>query len=145
MENAEIKKLAVESNKQTWVYLQKTELDQAEKIQMLTAAYASLYLWARCGTTLHLARAHWLIQRVACVLQEKNLALRHAELCEAYTNQSADKKDFDQAYVFEAFARAYALNENLELAEKFKIQAQQAGEKIADPEDKKIFLADAKA
>ncbi|MBI4040946.1 MAG: hypothetical protein HY390_03645 [Deltaproteobacteria bacterium] len=124
MENAEIKKLAIEANNQVWNYLQKKELNLGEDLEMLASAYASFYLWKKCGgTALHLARGHWLISRICCHLRESNLALQHAKLCEKYTDESPDKKDFDEAYKWEVLARSSALLKNFKEAKELKNRA----------------------
>lgn len=139
----EIKKLAKEANGQTWKDLQKKDLSPDEGVRMLASAYASLHLWERAGgSALNLARGHWLVSRVCCVLSEATLALRHAKLCDRLTNQADDRADFDQAYQTEALARASALSGDLEAARTYKQQARERGDRIQDPEDKKIFLAD---
>ena len=145
MEKDALKKLAVDSNKQTWDYLSKNNLNREEQLDALASAYTSLFFWLRCGTTLHQARGHWLICRVAVIAGEYTLALRHAELCQKFTGLSSDAKDFDVAYQWEALARAHALLNQTDLSGEYKLKAQSLGEQIADPEDQKIFITDFQA
>jgi len=143
MQNEQLVHLATETNNQVWNYLQKETLVADDRTQMLATAYTSLYLWIKAnGTPLHLARANWVICRVCCVLEEGALALTHAQLCERYTDQAKDKQDFDEGYKLEAYARAYALNKDSEKSQAYRKEAADLGAKIADPEDKKIFLGD---
>lgn len=143
MNNDELKKLAIKSNGETWNYLQKESLADDEKVQMLCCAYSSLYLWASSGgTSLNLARGHWLLSRVCCVLKEASLANKHAELCSVYTEMAADRKDFDEVYAIEAKARSMALSGDRVLAAQLKRQASELATKIQDPENKSIAEAD---
>ena len=50
--------------------------------------------------------------------------------------------DFDIAFAYEGVARAYALGGNQQEAKKYLQLASAAGEAIADPEDKEIFVGD---
>ena len=68
MDPSELRPLAVETNKEAWTLLGRPGLGDEERARMVEAAYASLDLWRRCGTPLHVARGHWLVCRVLCVV-----------------------------------------------------------------------------
>ena len=51
-------------------------------------------------------------------------------------------KDFDVAYAFEGLARAHAMTGEHKLAEEFLVLAEQAGNAIANDEDRSIFMSD---
>ena len=143
MNDEVVKKLAMKSNADAWNYLQKDSLGEDEKVQMLCCAYSSLYLWAACGgTSLHFARAHWLISRVCCVLAEVRLAAKHAEMCSTYTELALDRKDFDDVYATEAKARSFALAGDKIQATHFKKRATELAQKINDLEDRGIAEGD---
>jgi len=50
--------------------------------------------------------------------------------------------DFDLAYAYEAMARANASLKNKEECQKWYKKAEDAGNKIKEKEDKKLFLSD---
>jgi hypothetical protein len=50
--------------------------------------------------------------------------------------------DFDRAYAYEAVARAAAASGDLDEARRFRALAREAGDAIADDEDKSIFDGD---
>ena len=80
------------------------------------------------------------------MLEEPSLALKHARRCQELSEaHRLEKQDFDVAYAFEALARGHALAGDRTEAELFYQKASLAGEAIADPEDKEIFLGDFKA
>ena len=143
MEPTEIKKLASEANGETWKYLTKDILGEDEKVQMLSCAYASLYLWARSGgTAINLARGHWLISRVCCVIESPTLAQHHSKLCQTYTDLAEDKKDFDFVYAFESEARVAALLQNNKKAIELKAKAKKLASEIKDAQDREIVEGD---
>ena len=85
--------------------------------------------------------AEWLISHVYAVLNRLEAALYHARRCLDLC-QEPNVKDFDIAYGYEAMARAYALLGQRADCEKYLTLAQEAGERIQDPEDQEIFLGD---
>jgi hypothetical protein len=110
---------------------------------MLHAAHASLYHWLRAGTGVNHQRGEWLIARVHAVLGHADLALQHATRCLELTSQhSALMEDFDFAFAQECMVRAHAVAGNRAEALKHLQHAKEAGEKIKDAEDKKIFFDD---
>ncbi len=80
---------------------------------------------------------------VHVVLGHGQEALRHAERCLGLTQSNKSlMKDFDIAYAFEGIARAQAMVGNEKVAKEFFDLARQAGDVIADEEDKSIFMGD---
>lgn len=134
---------AKSSNARVWALLSKETRSETESQEMLSAAYASLYHWSHIGTAVNLQRAHWLLSRVFVVLHQTESALSHALLCMGLTEGDHDAlDDFDIAYAHEALARAYALDNKLELAKDHFSQAQNLADLIEDEEDQRIFLDD---
>jgi len=130
-------------NGRVWELLQKSNRSQAESDEMLHAAHACTYHWQFVGTAVHQQRGEWLISHVHVVLGHAKEALRHAEHCFELTESNKDlMEDFDLAYAFEGMARANAMIGDHKLAEEFYTLAQQAGNSIADVEDRSIFLGD---
>ena len=134
---------AQSTNGRVWELLQKPSRSQAENDEMLHAAHACAFHWQFAGTALHQQRGEWLISHVHAVLRHGNEALRHAQRCFELTDTHRDvMKDFDVAYAFEGMARAQALLGDHRMAEEFLTLAQQAGNRIANEEDRSIFMGD---
>ena len=130
-------------NGRVWELLQKLNRSQSENEEMLHGAHACTYHWKFVGTAVHQQRGEWLISHVHTVLGHGNEALRHAQRCFELTESNRDlMQDFDIAYAFEGMARAQAMLGDHMLAEEFLVLAQQAGNAIADEEDKSIFMGD---
>lgn len=130
-------------NGRVWELLQKTERSQGENDELLYAAYGCTYHWKFAGTVAHQQRGEWLISHVHAVLGHGNEALRHAQRCFELTEAHRDlMRDFDVAYAFEGMARAQAMLGDHRLAEEFLVLAQQAGNAIANEEDRSIFMGD---
>jgi hypothetical protein len=130
-------------NGRVWELLQKPRRSQDENDEMLYAAHACTYHWKFAGTVAHQQRGEWLISRVHVVLGHGNEALRHAQRCFELTEANRNlMQDFDIAYAFEGMARAQAMLGDRKLAEEFLVLAEQAGNAIADDEDRTIFMGD---
>lgn len=110
---------------------------------MLHAAHACTYRWKFVGAAVQRQRGKWLISHVHALLEHSAEALRHAERSFELTESNKDMmQHFDIAYAYEGLARAYALAGDRQKAREFLDLARLAGEMIADPEDKPIFLGD---
>jgi hypothetical protein len=134
---------AKRTNGKVWQLLGKSDRSPAEDEQMKLAAYASLYHWLQVGKEVNHQRGEWMIAHVYTVLGESAPALKHAQHCLELTEAFMDQMtDFDIAYAYEGMARANALAGNRETARQFFEKAKAAGEAIANPEDKEIFVGD---
>jgi hypothetical protein len=84
-----------------------------------------------------------MIVRVYTVLGDAAAALQHAQRClELSEAHRGLMEDFDIAFAYEAMARANALAGNRAVARQYLEMAQNAGNAIANPEDKSIFQGD---
>lgn len=123
-----------------WRLLEKTDRSPEEDLEMLLAAYASLYHWTKVGTAVNYQRGSWMISRVLQTLGEAEPCLKWALRCfEISEKHLSEMEDFDLAFAQEALARAYALSGDQEKALDHWHQAVVLGEHIKDPEDRKIF------
>lgn len=130
-------------NARVWELLQKTSRSPDENDEMLHAAHTCTYHWKFVGNSVNQQRGQWLISHVHVVLGHANEALRHAERCFEITQSHKDlMQDFDISYAFEGIARAQAMLGDEKIAREFYDLAAQAGQAIADDEDRSIFLAD---
>ena len=130
-------------NGRVWELLEQPNRSNSEDDEMLHAAHASTYHWKFVGTALQQQRGEWLISRVHVVRGHGNEALSHAQRCFELTEANRNlMKDFDIAYAFEGMARAQAMLGDHRIAQEFLILAQQAGNTIANEEDRSIFMGD---
>ncbi len=139
MDYREGKKLADEARDLSLKLQAQKKLSREEEAQMITASQAGVYIWSRVGTPLQVARAHWLSSRSFCKLEDAKFSLLHAQMCDFYTKQSRDRKDYDEAYAMEALARASALRGDVENGLRLKREATVLGRKIRDPNEKLEF------
>ena len=137
---------AVDFHSQTWELMEKSERTQEEDERMENYAHASLAHWRTAGTAVRRQRGEWLLARVYCVLGKAEPALQHAFRCAEILRANLDEmQDFDTAFVYEAVARAHAIAGDWKEAQRFVLKAQEAGEKIAEAEDREIFFSQLKA
>ncbi len=136
-------KLARQYFNQTWNLLEKPDRSPEEEIAMIHAAHTSCYLWMQVGTAVNHQRGEWQVSRVYAVIGDASQALRHAGYCLELTENNLDEMaDFDIAFAYEAIARANALADHSDTARKYIGLAQQAGDKIKDADDRKVFIDD---
>jgi hypothetical protein len=134
---------AKETFGRVWDLMEKSGRTQDEDGEMLHAAHTSMYHWLHAGTGLHHQRGEWLIARVHSVLGNPSECLRHAERCSELTQKHADlMQDFDLAFAHESMARGHALMGNKDEAQKYMGLAEEAGNSIADKEDREYFFKD---
>ena len=136
------RQLGVDLFNHVWALLELPERTREQDDELVHAAHASRHHWAHAGAgPEHLARGEWQISRVYAVLGRSEPALHHArrclELCEEH-----GIGDWDLAYAHEALARAHGLAGNAEEAARHKLLAREAGDAIADPDDREHFDED---
>jgi hypothetical protein len=135
------RRLARELFNHVWDLLERPARTEEQDDEMIHAAHASAFHWARIGEHVHRARGEWQCSRVYAVLGRPEPALYHArrclELCE-----EAPVEEFDLPFAHEALARAHAVaGEEAEAARHLEIARRLAGA-IRDGEDRGIVLAD---
>jgi len=135
------KKMAVDLFNAVWGLLDQPERAPNENLKMLHMAHASRHHWGEVGTPLNFERGEWQISRVYAVLGRAEPALFHAQTCLAIC-QEHGYGDFDLAFAYEAMARAHAVAGDAAERDRYLKLAQDAGEQIAEDEDKGIFFAD---
>ena len=141
MDAADRRQLAVDLFNHVWTLLEKQERTPAEDDEMLHSAHASRYHWGEVGRPVNLARGEWQCSRVYAVLGRAEPALHHArrclELCEA-----TEVEDWDVPFAYEALARAHLVAGDAAEAARCEQLAREAGERIADAEDRDHLLAE---
>jgi len=132
---------AVDCFNGTWDLLEKTDRTTADDARMIHMAHASRYHWGEIGTPLNFARGDWQISRVYAVLGEGANALKYGQSCLLLCQENGFT-DFDLAFAYEAIVRAYSvLGEATQQAQYLQL-AQQAGEAIAEEDEKKYFFSE---
>jgi hypothetical protein len=132
------RRLGVDLFNEVWRLIETREDDD----RMLHAAHASRYHWgdaSECKPE-NLARGEWQVARVYSVLGRAEPAIWHAQRSLEHCER-ARIGDWDLAYAYEALARAHAVGGHDEAAE-WKTKAREAGDAIADPEDREHFDED---
>ena len=136
------RQLGVDLFNHTWTFLDKADRTADEDDAMIHAAYASRYHWSQASQEAkHQARGEWQLARVFSVLGRGEPAVYHAERCLDWCGRG-EVEDWDLAFAYEALARAHGAAGNVEEAERFKRQAREAGDEIADAEDREHFDED---
>jgi len=147
MKREEIQReFAREAHEKAWELLETEGRTADQDGAMIEAAHVSAYHWTAVGSGLNHQRAQWLLSRVYSVLGMGERALYHARRCQALTDQHQDLMlDFDRAFALEGLARAHAVAGDLEQAAAYMRQAEAAGGKISDADDRNYFLLDLKS
>jgi hypothetical protein len=132
------RQLGVDLFNGVWRLIESREDDD----RMLHMAHASRFHWGEAPERRaeNLARGEWIVSRVYVLLGRAEPAIWHARRCLDHCRE-ADIADWDLAYAYEALARAHGLAGAAEAAE-WKAKARDAGDAIADPEDREHFDED---
>ena len=137
------REFAKRANARVWRLLEKKDRTQLENDELLYAAYASCYHWFKVGTGVHQQRGEYLIAKVYMSLDMPEQALQHAIRClELSKEHQREMKDFDIAFAYECLARAYAMSGAKDEGLRYYELAIEAGNKIQEAEDKRIFDSD---
>jgi hypothetical protein len=135
------RQLAVDLFNHVWTLLRLDERTVEQEDEMIHAAHASRHFWGRVGAPENRARGEWQCSRVYAVLGRGEPAVHHArrclEICEAH-----GIGDWDLAFAYEALARAHGLGGHEAAAARYKTLAREAGDAIADAEDREVFDSD---
>jgi hypothetical protein len=141
VERSEERQLAVDLFNHVWALLRLEERTREQEDEMIHGAHASRHFWGRVGAPENLARGEWQCSRVYAVLGRGEPAIHHArrclEICEKH-----GIGDWDLAFAYEALTRAHGVGGDEAAARHFKALARQAGDAIADPEDREVFEGD---
>ena len=133
------KRFAVACNNRAWQLVENAHRTPSEMHEMLHAAHASAWHWARVGTALNEARANLLLGMAHALASEGPLALRYAMSAFNYFNEH-EAPDWEQAFTHAVLAAAAKAAGNPELHREHYAEAQRLGEAIAAPEDRAVFL-----
>ena len=126
---------------ETWTLLEKESRTPEEDDRMVHMAHASRFHWDNVGDDQNRAIGEWQCSRVYAILGRAEPALFHARRCLDYTSrEGVDHWMLGSAH--EGLARAQAIAGDFEAARDSRSRALAIAERITDPEDRKIVLAD---
>lgn len=141
MDRSEERQLAVDLFNHVWTLLGLEQRTREQDDELIHAAHASRHHWAAVGEPANLARGEWQCSRVYAVLGRGEPAVHHARRCLGLCEEHGIG-DWDLAFAYEALARAHRVAGDETEAERHKARAREAGDAIADPEDREIFERD---
>ncbi len=137
------RKFAVDCFNGTWSLLLKKRRTKADDLEMVHRAHASRYHWGVVGNAQTLAIGEWQVSHVYAVLRRAEPASYHAReslrICREHRIGG-----FPLAYAYEALARASAVGGKAKDTRRFLRLALQAGMRIREADDRKLFLDDVK-
>jgi hypothetical protein len=135
--------LGVELFNKTWTLMEKHNRTAADDDELLHCAHASAYHWALVGTAANRARSEWQCSRVYVKLGRAEPALHHARRCLVLCEGNPEAlEDWDLPFAYEALARAHAVAGDGEGSARYLARAREAGELIADQEDRELLEKD---
>ncbi|MFT5470285.1 MAG: hypothetical protein ACI8UO_005412 [Verrucomicrobiales bacterium] len=133
---------AIECNNQAWDLLESTERTSKENERLIHTAHASCFHWLNAGKAIHHARAESLVANAHSAAGSGESALRHAKRClELIEAKPEGVADWDLAFALDGLARASAAAGDETAAAENRKKAREAGDAIADAEDRKFFDA----
>jgi hypothetical protein len=130
------RRFAAAANNRAWELSERTR-SPAEDQEMLNAAYASAWHWAKVGTELNCMRATMLLAEVHALLGLGHSALAHAEGMRAYFLK-AQCPDWELAFVHVVHAHAAAAAGESEKHRNSFALAVAALEGISNQEERRI-------
>jgi hypothetical protein len=130
---------AVTCNNRAWELIERDRRTPAEDHEMLHAAHASAWHWARVGTELNEARAKMLLGMAHALFGDGPLALRYATASFNYFNEHA-APDWEQAFAHLVLAAAAHAAGNPTLHAEHYAEAERLGLAIEGDEDRAVFM-----
>ncbi len=109
---------------------------------MMHAAHATCLHWQEAGTQIHQLRSYYLLTYVYSAVGDGTAATLYGEQTLELLEQRPDGiADWDVAFVYDALSRAYRTAGKSDEADRYRAQAEEAENSIADEDDKAIYLA----
>jgi DNA-binding transcriptional MerR regulator len=141
------RRLGVDLFNYTWTLIEKADRTPAEVDEMIHAAHASRWHWARAegSESSNLGRGEWQCARVYSTLGRGEPAVWHARRCVEYAEAAAKAgvaEEWDVPSSYEGLARALAVAGDTAAAEEWRSRARAAVAAIESPEDRQIIEQD---
>lgn len=135
------KQLAADLFNSTWNLIDKHDRDEEETLKMIHMAHASRYLWGEVGSFREWTRGEWLISRVYAIAEMGEAALYHGKYALKYSIQGKVGA-LDDAFAFEAVARAYSVLGDDEQKKEYIEKAKEAAKDIERKDDYDYFMSE---
>lgn len=119
--------------------LKKESLNKEEKVQMISAAEAQVFLLSKVAGGMHLARAHWLAARCFYRINEASITFLHAQFCEFLTKSSSERSLLDEAVSLDILGRSLILKGQENDGQRCLEDSLKVVEKMQDASDVKYF------
>jgi hypothetical protein len=133
---------AVETNNAAWALIEQEVLTTDQALLLVDLAHTSAYHWRQVGSVVNEQRAAVLLANAYAAAGNPEAAVLHAKRSLAIGKSSAaELADWDVAFALDAAARAYAVAGTRKSAASYRVQAREAGDAIADAEDRAVFDA----
>jgi hypothetical protein len=132
---------AVECNNRGWDLASQASRTPAEAQEMVFAAHAAAFHWAKVGAPLNFMRADLLLAHAHALTGSPAEALRYAERVLLFC-QTNPCEDWDVAFAYAAMALAAFAGGDRARHRKFYALAAAQGPAIKDREDREVFLAE---
>jgi hypothetical protein len=129
---------AVEANNRAWRLAESAARSETEDAEMLDAAHASAFHWARVGTPLHAARGQMLLGHVHALLGRGGPAMQYARAAFDYV-MSHDSPPWEVAFAHAVLAHAGAAAGDRAIHARHHAEAGVLGAALADEEERTIF------
>lgn len=143
MDDRERRRLAADLFNLVWRLLEKPDRTPEDDETMVHAAHASRFYWGESGKPVNWARGDWQLSRVYATLGRPEPALHHARRClDLCLAHAREIEDWDLPFAYEALARAHAVAGDAEEADRLRLLAEAAAEKVEDANDRALVLAD---
>ena len=141
------RRLGVDLYNYTWTLIEKADRTAAETDEMIHAAHASRWHWARAEGhgVQNLGRGEWQCSRVYSILGRGEPAVWHARRCVEYAEAAVAAgvaESWDVPGSYEAMARALAVAGDRPAAEEWRARARAAAAAIPEPEERQIIEQD---
>lgn len=135
------KQLAADLFNSTWNLIDKHDRDEEETLKMIHMAHALRYLWGEVGSFREWTRGEWLISRVYAIAEMGEAALYHGKYALKYSIQGKVGA-LDDAFAFEAVARAYTVLGDDEQKKEYIEKAKEAAKDIERKDDYDYFMSE---
>jgi hypothetical protein len=131
------REVAIQCNNRAWA-LSVQQRSPAEDQEMLDAAHASAWHWARIGTELNRMRATMLLAEVHALLGHGKTALAYATAMRAYFLGTEGTPDWERAFTHAIYAHCAHAAGEAGIHRTAYGEAQLALAAVADEEDRRI-------
>ncbi len=135
------RKMAAKEFNLVWSLLEKKHRTSEQDLEMIHAAHASRYHWGILGKPVNRAIGEWQVSHVYVVLRMPEPSWYHAERCLEVCRKSR-LGGFPLAFAYEALARAASVAGDARARDRYLVQAEKAGARIRDAEDRALLLSD---